>query len=100
MRDEGWRYEVWSGDDPVRLRNIRYLAAGRRVSFVDPEGLVKVAAVGRTGMTLAQIESMADLDQAAARSAALSLLWFGQWTTDLSRPLSGDSVICLSGAAA
>jgi hypothetical protein len=51
-------------------------------------------------MTLAQIESVADLDRAAARAAALSLLWFGQWTTDLSRPLSGDSVIDLSEAAA
>ena len=43
---KGWRYEVWSGDDPVRLRNVRYLAAGRRVSFVDREALVKVAAAG------------------------------------------------------
>ena len=97
---KGWRYEVWSGDDPVRLRNVRYLAAGRRVSFVDPEALVKVAAVARPGMTLAQIESVADLDQAAARAAALSLLWFGQWTTGLSRPLSGDSVIRVAEAAA
>ena len=97
---KGWRYEVWSGDDPVRLRNVRYLAVGRRVSLVDPAALVKVAAVGRPGRTLAQIESVADLDRATARSAALSLLWFGQWTTDLSRPLSGDSVIRLSEAAA
>lgn len=58
---KGWRYEVWSGDDPVRLRNVRYLAAGRRVSFVDPEALVKVAAAGRPGSTLAQIESLAEL---------------------------------------
>lgn len=97
---KGWWYEVWSGDDPVRLRNVRYLAAGRRVSLVDPAALVKVAAVGRPGITLAQIESVADLDRATARSAALSLLWFGQWTTDLSRPLSGDSVIRLSETAA
>jgi hypothetical protein len=97
---KGWRYEVWSGDDPVRLRNVRYLAAGRRVSFVDPAVLVKVAAAARPGMTLAQIESVADLDRSAARAAALSLLWFGQWTTDLSRPLSGDSVVRVSEAAA
>jgi hypothetical protein len=25
---KGWTYEVWSGDDPVRLRNVRVLAAG------------------------------------------------------------------------
>ena len=97
---KGWRYEVWSGDDPVRLRNVRFLAAGRRRSFVNPEALVKVAAAGRPGMTLAQIESAAELDRAAARSAALSLLWFGKWTADLTRPLSADSVISLSTAAA
>jgi hypothetical protein len=51
-------------------------------------------------MTLTQIESAAELDRTAARPAVLSLLWFGQWTTDLSRPLSGDSVIGLSEAAA
>ena len=95
-----WRYEVWSGDDPVRLRNIRYLAAGRRASFVDQKAIVKVAAAGRPGMTLIQIESAAELDRAAARPAALSLLWFGTWTTDLTRPLSADSIISLSEAAA
>jgi hypothetical protein len=97
---KGWRYEVWSGDDPVRLRNVRFLAVGRRVSFTDPEALVKVAAAGQSGMTLAQIEAVAGLDRRAARSAALSLLWFGTWTTDLSRPLSGDSIIDSSEAAA
>ncbi len=97
---KGWRYEVWSGENPVLLRNVRYLAAGRRVSFVDEDALVKVAAAGRPGMTLTQIESASKLDRAAARHAVLSLLWFGQWTTDLSRPLSGDSVIGLSEAAA
>ena len=84
----------------VRLRNVRYLAAGRRMSFVNPEALVEVAAAGRPGMTLAQIESAAKLDRAAARSAALSLLWFGKWTADLTRPLSADPVISLSTAAA
>ena len=97
---KGWRYEVWSGDDPVRLRNVRFLAAGRRMSLVNPEALVKVAAAGRPGMTLAQIESAVELDRAAARSAALSLLWSGKWTADLTRPLSGDSIIGLSEAAA
>ena len=39
-------------------------------------------------MTLAQIEPRAGVDRASARAALLSLLWFGHWTTDLSRPLS------------
>ncbi len=27
---KGWRFEVWSGADPVVLRNVRFLASGRR----------------------------------------------------------------------
>lgn len=30
---EGWRYEIWSGGDPIRLRNLRFLAARRRLTF-------------------------------------------------------------------
>lgn len=97
---KGWRYEVWSGGDPVRLRNLRFLAAGRRLHLVDQDALVKVAAAGAPGMTLAQIEGSAGMDQATARAALLSLLWFGHWTTDLSRPLSPQSVIETAGVAA
>ena len=39
----GWGYEVWSGADPILLRNIRFLGAGRRPGLVDEDVLVKVA---------------------------------------------------------
>jgi hypothetical protein len=96
----GWRYEVWSGEDPIRLRNLRFLAAGRRLDWVDHDALVKVAAAGAPGMTLAQVQESAGVAGATARAALLSLLWFGHWTTDMSRPLSPQSVIEAAGVAA
>ena len=96
----GWRYEVWSGDDPIRLRNLRFLAAGRRTEWVDKDALVKVAAAGAPGMTFGQIEASAGVAPSAARAALMSLLWFGHWRTDLSRPLSPQSMIEAAGVAA
>lgn len=95
-----WRYEVWSGADPVLLRNIRFLAAGRRQAFIDQNTLVKVAEAARSGMSVAEIESAVPLDPAAARAAVLSLLWSGRWTTDLSIPVTTDSHIEIIEAAA
>ena len=89
---KGWRFEVWSGADPVVLRNVRFLAAGRRA---DPREvvLVKVAETLRPGMSVTEAEEASGLDQAVVRGALLSLLWRGSWVTDLTRPLSGDSLL-------
>lgn len=90
---KGWTYEVWTGADPVLLRNVRFLAAGRRRELLDPAVLVKVAEAGKVGMTLAQAEAAADADQAVARAATVALLWSGRWATDLARPLSSASTL-------
>lgn len=34
LRGRGWGYEVWSGPDPVVLRNVRLLGAARRASCI------------------------------------------------------------------
>ncbi|MFT4163940.1 MAG: TnsA-like heteromeric transposase endonuclease subunit [Microlunatus sp.] len=96
----GWRYEVWSGADPVLLRNVCFLAAGRRQDFIDQDVLGKVAEQARSGMSVAQIEAAAAVDPAAARAAVLALLWTGRWMTDLSIPLSADSLVEVSEATA
>lgn len=51
---KGWRYEVWSGADPVLLRNIRFLAAVRRGDAAEEEAISKVARVAQIGMTIAR----------------------------------------------
>lgn len=90
---KGWAYEVWTGADPVLLRNVRFLAAGRRRELLDLDVLVKVAEAGKVGMTLAQAETAADADRAVARAATVALLWSGRWATDLARPLSSASIL-------
>lgn len=90
---KGWRYEVWSGADPVVLRNIRFLATARRQGLVVEETIGKIAEAARVGMTIAQVETAAGVQIELARPASLTLLWTRRWLVDLSRPLTGSSVL-------
>lgn len=81
----GWRYQVWSGADPVRLANIRTLALGRRPAHVDPDDLAGLRAVGKVGVTLGA--ALGQGRRPAQMAAAMTLLWTGHWTVDLSVPL-------------
>lgn len=49
---KGWLCEIWSGEDPIRLRNLRFLGAGRRLDLADQDTIVKVGAAGIPGTTL------------------------------------------------
>ncbi|MFZ1411412.1 MAG: TnsA-like heteromeric transposase endonuclease subunit [Micropruina sp.] len=88
-----WQFEIWSGADPVLLRNVRFLAAGRRAELIDADALGKVAGVLRPGMSVAEAEAASGVEPQIARGAMLSLLWQGLWTTDLTQPLSPSSVL-------
>ena len=90
---KGWAYEVWSGADPVLLRNVRFLSTARRSVLVDETAVVKLAQHHRPGMTLGEVEASVEADAATARGAALALLWRGRWLTDLTQPLSSRSVL-------
>src|SRR5699024_8816809 len=48
-RDKGWDYEVFSGTDPVVLRNIRALALGRRPGRIDQSVLERARRSVRDG---------------------------------------------------
>jgi hypothetical protein len=51
----GWAYEIWSGDNPVYLANLRFLAGYRRPWLV-PDGLAgEVLAAVRPGDTVATL---------------------------------------------
>lgn len=93
-RARGWRYEVFHGEDPVIMSNLRFLAMGRRSMFLNPDDVAAVAAAGVVGVTLADIEAtVTGVDQLDVRACALSLFWRQVWVTDLSRPLSSRSAI-------
>ena len=94
----GWRYEVFHGEDPTVLSNLRFLAIGRRLEFLEPGCVGALERVRVDGMTLAQAEAqVAGFDPLDVRAATLSLLWRQVWVTDLSRPLSSRSVLKTPG---
>ena len=97
---KGWTYEVWSGVDPVLLRNVRFLAAARRPGLVDETAVAKLAEQLHPGMTVADVEAGVDLDAATARAATLALLWRGTWVTDLTHPLTPHSALVAGTRAA
>ena len=97
---KGWAYEVWSGADPVLLRNVRFLATARRSGLVDETAVVKLAEQLHPGMTVADVEAGVNLDAATARAAVLALLWRGAWVTDLTYPLTPHSALVAGTRAA
>jgi len=92
----GWEYEVWSGADVVVLENIRFLAGYRRPGVVPAAEIERALECVRHGEQLADAELRLAGDRLRheARPALLALLWAGRLTTDLTRPLSGQSVLC------
>jgi hypothetical protein len=94
-REHGWDYEVWGGDDPVFLANVRFLAGYRR-PWLLPAGLADaVLAAFRPGDTFAALAGRGGLGCAAGsvRAAVLRLLWERRLVTGLYRRLDGDSVL-------
>lgn len=103
-RDKGWDYEVFSGADPVVLRNIRALALGRRPGRIDASTLDQarrtVEEGARTvGDVLARMP--VSCEEATWRVALAACLWSGHVTIDLRVASTADSVLTPSmGAAA
>ena len=90
----GWRYQVWSGADPVRLANIRTIAIGRRPGHVDPDDLARLRAEGKVGRTLGTV--LGQDPRPPLMAAAMTLVWKGHWTVDLNVPLSlGTSITAI-----
>ena len=99
----GWGFEDWYGAPPRLLGNVRFLARYRRRTVIDESLIPAVlhAAVGGAAIT--------DLERAVPQAApvlvrpvVLHLLWTGELTVDLSRPLDGLSAVspCMKGERA
>jgi len=90
---QSWRYEVWTGADPIVLANVRQISAGRRSEFVDETTVAAVRSAIRPGLTFGQLESATKIPRWAARRAVLQLLWHHELRTDLTLPLSSNSIV-------
>jgi hypothetical protein len=92
----GWRYEVWSGCEPVVLENVRFLAGYRRPGIVAEDLVARAWQEVRDGETLGEVERRlaGDAPGWTVRPALLALLWRHRLTTDLTQTLSGDAILC------
>ncbi|MGP5838827.1 TnsA-like heteromeric transposase endonuclease subunit [Brachybacterium alimentarium] len=68
----GWRYEVWSGGDPIHLANIRALATARRVPLFTGPGSAT--------------------EPVDARLEARYRAWTGEVAVDMKVPLSSQAL--------
>lgn len=104
-RENGWRYEVFTGGNPIVLRNIRALAVGRRHSRL-PDGLMEQAWIvlrdaGRLSFGEAVTRKPASCGEALWRVALSAHIWSGKVAADLNQPLSDKTPLEISvGAAA
>jgi hypothetical protein len=91
----GWQHEIWTGCDQVVLDNVRFLAAYRRPGVVADQAVEQAWTMVRDGEQLAVAEwrLAAGRPPHTARPALLALLWSGRLATDLTRPLSGASIL-------
>lgn len=91
----GWEHEIWSGDSPLYLRNLRYLAGYRRPGMVPEPLLGEVLAVVQPGDTIGGVAGRMPASAAPGgiRAAVLRLLWQQQLVTDLHQVLDASSVL-------
>jgi hypothetical protein len=95
LAGHGWRYEVWSGCDPVVLDNVRFLAGYRRREVIPDEAVDRAcrAVVDGEPLAVAERRLAAGGPSHGTRPALLAALWRGRLSADLTRPLSGTSIL-------
>ena len=86
----GWRFEAWSGADPVLLATVAFLAGYRRPQVVDQSLVTPVLSAAAGQVTIGGAERAVDAPAARVRPVLLHLLWCGRLRADLATP-SGRS---------
>ncbi len=90
----GWETEIWSGDDPVLITNIQFLAGYRNPALFDPALVGRAKALVSPSQTMCQLESLlSEHGVPEPRPIVLHLLWTGDLRTDLRRTLEPDSML-------
>jgi hypothetical protein len=91
----GWRHELWSGETPTLLGNVRFLAGFRDPRRIDCDALSAARAQTAAGGIFGEAEDRlaAQWPRWLGRPALLHLLWRCELRTDLAVPLSRESVL-------
>jgi predicted RNA binding protein YcfA (HicA-like mRNA interferase family) len=91
----GWRFEEWSGADPIELANVRFLAGYRRPFTVAGDLCTPVLDLVDGQLSIGGVEHAAASIAAPelVRPVLLHLLWSGRLATDLSSPVGAASPI-------
>jgi hypothetical protein len=90
----GWGFEEWYGAPPVLLGNVRFLAGYRRRVVIDGSLIPVVLQAAADSAVITDLErSVTKADPVLVRPVVLHLLWTGELTADLRRPLDGLSVV-------
>lgn len=95
FQEHGWRYEIWTGADPIHLGNVSFLAAARRPGVVAPQDADTALAAFVPGDTIGTLAHRlaGHMRPDQIKPAVLRLLWLQRLTTDLHRTLQSDSVL-------
>lgn len=89
----GWGYRIVGEVDPVRMANVRWLAGYRQPRHRADDGLAArlLALFSMPSLLVKQAALLGD--PIAVLPTVFHLLWLGQLTADLSRPLSDATLV-------
>jgi hypothetical protein len=97
----GWAFEEWYGSPPGLVENVSFLAGYRRRGLIDEKLIPAVLEAAGEPSPVTEVERrVGNAHPALVRPVVMHLLWCGSLVTDMSRPLSGSSLIRLRGTAA
>ncbi|WNB85792.1 TnsA-like heteromeric transposase endonuclease subunit [Cellulomonas sp. ATA003] len=102
-RVKGWQYEVFSGADATVLRNIKFLATGRRPGRLPPGQLDQArAALGKGKVALGEVLAHKPVacDESSWRVAVLACLWSWETAFDPRQALSAETILSPSTGVA
>jgi hypothetical protein len=98
VADRGWAYELATEPPEMVYANIRFLAGYRRGWLFQPEVLTEVRAVlERLGeASIGAILAETGFPRRAAFPGLMHLMWLGECTADLTRPLAAATELAVS----
>ena len=95
LASRGWRHEVWTGAPLPVLANVRFLAGYRRRDRFDGEILDAIVEAVAGGGSISSVEERCSSfgSPAVVRPALLHHVWSGALHVDLTRVLSGETLL-------